>query len=423
MHNLYEKDCTEDLVNLQDKIKEKISTINFSDKEEKKIFCFNIKRYKNLLRYQNDRNNKQLCKKVNTWFIENVDFLDSSKRAFENSFTSNYGERIFELAMADFIKKNSLLKKREIQSGIPDLEFCYNQKTYYLDATTRDSSILIDYLTKHLPNFDHYFEIAKIFHQANENFKKINPEWEQEWYWSTYVYQEIWRYLDATKQHFISEKLQFSSQYIEKKHLEKFTEWVAHSQIIAANFEAILPEIVKEKLSEIKLNGVLDSSGGKIRHLPNLNNSNKLNFQKILARLVAQSIIDKTNKEYFEGDTPVIIACSLSLMHDYKMIDSAEKLIEGIHQFLPETLMQVSQEKKPESPIKNLEKLYAVIIDTSWYNWMPEIAGASMPAGYNNCYGIIYNTNLSEEVSKNSNVNLFKNTILYKYALNFASIK
>lgn len=304
---------------------------------------------------------------------------------------------------------------------MPDLEFCYNKKTYYLEATTRDSTILIDYIIKHLPRFDDHFEIAKIFHQANEDFKEKRPGWQQEWHWSIYVYQEVWRSLDSTKQDFIKEKLQLSTQYLEGKHLEEFTEWVAHSQIITADFEIILPEIIKQKLSEIKLNGFLDSGGVKINHLPSSNNSDRVNFQKILARLAAQSIIDKINKEYFESDTPVIIACSLSLMQDYKMMCSAKELIEGIYRFLPETLIQVYQEKNLELPIKNFEKLYAVIIDTSWYNWAPEIAGASMPTGYDNCYGIIYNTNLSAEVSKNNNADLFGNLIPYRYFLNFGA--
>lgn len=112
MRNLYEKNCEEDLIKLQDKIKEKINTINFTDEEEKRL-RHNVKRHQNLLRYQNGRHNELLSKKVNAWFIENIDYLDSSKTDFKNSFTSNYGESVFELAMADFVKANFFPKKKE----------------------------------------------------------------------------------------------------------------------------------------------------------------------------------------------------------------------------------------------------------------------------------------------------------------------
>ena len=40
----------------------------------------------------------------------------------------------------------------------------------------------------------------------------------------------------------------------------------------------------------------------------------------------------------------------------------------------------------------DMNNLHAIIVDTSWYNWFPNyIEGVSMPAGYQNCYIVIYN--------------------------------
>lgn len=51
---------------------------------------------------------------------------------------------------------------------------------------------------------------------------------------------------------------------------------------------------------------------------------------------------------------------------------------------------------------RSLKSLYAIIIDTTWYNWFPDIIEKSgdghFPNDYKNCYYILYNKSISEDL-------------------------
>ncbi|MCL5260785.1 MAG: hypothetical protein M1561_03760, partial [Gammaproteobacteria bacterium] len=80
------------------------------------------------------------------------------------------------------------------------------------------------------------------------------------------------------------------------------------------------------------------------------------------------------------------------------------------------------QENKRNMVIDNIKKLYAVLIDTSWYNWLPNIAKVRGGAIFNNtqhenCYGIIYNTNFSSVKDKSSHAKVCDKLIHKNYTL------
>lgn len=124
-----------------------------------------IKKYLNLQRYLHDFEFDEVKSILNKFFSKYEPYLDLTRKAFQNSFQRQYGERVFELVMANFFDSKFKLiergKKDELDS-FPDLEFEFNANRYYVECTTRDSTLISDYV-KAISNFDDYFAVAKIF--------------------------------------------------------------------------------------------------------------------------------------------------------------------------------------------------------------------------------------------------------------------
>lgn len=183
-----------------------------------------------------------------------------------------------------------------------------------------------------------------------------------------------------------------------EKHLEGFNQWISENRYALRHFKECVPDKIKERLSQIDF--PVNYSYSK---------DNVSLFQSRLSKFIKQAAKNKLEGSYFSEGVPVILAISLSLINDVKMIRNAKSIIERIACELPKIICE-----DPEINKDNLQNLYAIIIDTSWYNWIAQIVGASMPNGYDNCYGIIYNLNHSQRHQYTNLQQFLNNVIPYK---------
>ena len=381
-----------------------------------------IKIYQNSSSYSIHFDNELIKERVNNFFSLYNIYLDAEKIGFLRNFRDTYGEKVFELTMANFIGRRFKLKERtaeaKIDGSLPDLEFVANGNTYFLECTTRFSTLIPEYINI-LPKFNNYSAVAKVFYRQNEQFKTSRRDWCCEWWYDPLIIQQdIWLALDDENKKFVWKKLGFYEpvpKIISESQLAEFRKWIKYNRYMLTHFVEALPSELVKKLNALNL-----------RPGNSTEQKEESEFQDLLVRFVAQGIISKLDKKYFHENHPVIVSVSLSLLTDFKMLKSPKQLIEHIAFLLPEAINDIIQDKINEyeelsqyNNFKNkveigLQNLYAVIIDTTWFNWFPDICEAKMPDGYDNCYGVIYNTNISREINKVSDKNLFVSQIPYQ---------
>lgn len=126
------------------------------------------------------------------------------------------------------------------------------------------------------------------------------------------------------------------------------------------------------------------------------NRQESLNF---LAKSIALIILDKLKNDYFNKDNPGIIAISTAMLNPSLMFFSTQELSSYLKENLPKLLNELVRNEEKEKILNNQKNLYAVLIDTTTYNWFPEVAkehyGANFPEGYDNCYLVINNLSFS----------------------------
>lgn len=402
-NKLFEKDKSRELENLENEIKSDIIKSYHEGKGKKPVSLqkklntlTNFKSYEDIRQSKKDENgglNFKIKECINSRFNRFKKIMDVPEEKFLESFPGNFMQRIFELAMADFISKRFDLKERKPllsnSEDTVDFKFSYNGKLYFMECTTRNSSLL-DKFFELLFQLDPYLEVAKIFRE------KLN-ECEKEWHYMT---QPVWNnYLTQEEKGRIIEKLSLNPtdrdlaiKIDERVYLALIDEWVYLALYVMQDFSYILPEEILEKLKEVFPN-------------PNLSRSEDgVKLSRFLIDSLALKIIEKLKKPYFEEGTPVIISISLSTLPYGLFTHSFFK--NNLIEKLPETINNVIERDKLDSnTIKdNMKNLYAIIIDTTWYNWHPDImekfGSANFPGEIKNCYQIIYNKNISPNMSE-----------------------
>lgn len=172
-------------------------------------------------------------------------------------------------------------------------------------------------------------------------------------------------------------------------------------------------------------------------YFPPENTKVLLEFQNCIVERIAEAIIEKLQKPYCETNDHIILAVSIAeyprLISPSVFFDSGllkANLCSSLQSSLQTQLEKYRdngknekyQENKRNMVIDNIKKLYAVLIDTSWYNWLPNIAKVRGGAIFNNtqhenCYGIIYNTNFSSVKDKSSHAKVCDKLIHKNYTL------
>lgn len=297
-----------------------------------------------------------------------------------------YRAKVFELIMFVFISRKFELVKRtnknKREGSLPDYEFYYQNQKYYFEVTIRDAS-LMDQFNQFLPEFDNYFNEAKVLYEKAKELNWTNPWWSVvgELYYRIYsINNEI------------------------KNKIYLFEKWLYLNRYACRYFIKIIPSKLLVKLRTIDFPTSVFNSKTEIQR-----------FKEHLTRCIAVKIIEKLEKKYFENANPVIVAISLATLPDFMIIPNIESLLAHIQTTLNEKLIEILKERirisKDNDYKKNVEKmqhniqhLFAILIDTTWYNWFPKTVksqyGAKFEDRCENYYGIIYNKNISPYINK-----------------------
>ncbi|HAT8773718.1 hypothetical protein [Legionella pneumophila] len=360
-----------------------------------------IDKHTNRQAYTRHRNDSLFFKKINLLYNQYSSYLDSTENTFLSSFSDNYQQKIYELITAEFINKQFKLNKRIVlKQGEPDLEFTHNSILYYLECTTRNSSLMDQYINQ-LDKFNACLKAARIFHDCN---KKLIDNGEFGWGASWEVMMEqLWYELSMKEQQQIIELLKLDATFEGKQIsatcimapswvFETLRNWIDINWYAMHYFRNLLPNILKRKLKRI-----LSPYGQDTKELPNF-----------LVKSIVKLMVGKLKKPYFDKNTPVILALSLSTLPDFMSVVPAFRNFEAMAQSIANEIKKnigdyLDPNDDKDKICNNLKSLYAIIIDTTWYNWLPEIVEQKHGAVWNNpklknCYIILYNTGISESI-------------------------
>lgn len=409
MNDLYLKDESITILKLKKKIESYFTGEEFNQNA--------VNHYMDLKSYEFFRNNIDQDYKdyINYLCIQFVKYLDLSKEEFFSGFTGNHRSRIYELAMACFINDSFELiqrpdKAKQLKVGdLADLEFKYNGKTYFLECTIRSTSRLDQYI-KSFSHSDNFFKIAEILHQKHKKLVVLDRIWER----TNWCSEAVFLRLTAQEKEIIKNlalplNVEDSGEFIE--YLEKRVVFI---QGIYWDYKNILDMDIKEIEEYIIPTFIVEKGLFKPNHL------------KFLVGSIALKILEKLEKPYFSKNIPTIISVSLASVASAMDTVMALSYCKNLDKLLLDELNScINSGRYTEEKVSNLSKrlksLYAIIIDYSWYNWFPDIAveklGGHFPEGYNNCYHIIYNTNLSGNLSYDESI--FASSINTSYFLDF----
>lgn len=187
------------------------------------------------------------------------------------------------------------------------------------------------------------------------------------------------------------------------KAILKFKEWIYYIRYAITWFRNLIPSEIIEELESYNFLGFSQNTKEIIEN------------KEFLLEAVTKLICDKLQKSYSQECAPIILAVSLANFRDQLIspIGSLNFDSEMIDKLLGKLLREIQKNENIST-----DNLYAIILDTSWYNWFPEIAimkyGANFPVNYTNCFCIIYN---KEFISKHGK--LFEAAIPYQKIVSF----
>lgn len=378
---LYEQDVTNKL----NKIKARILAGNKLSQKE-------IITYSNYKIYDFHRSNEQELKQaIEGLFQEHINYLDLTKDEFIASFPGNYVQRVFELIMSDFLAKNYELINRYNTTTV-DLFFVCNNKRYLLECVTRNPGQM-DKFYDLLINFEHYYSAVKILFNAHTRCAKIYNRSSSEWYYNIKL---LWHDLENTEKLGINNIFQAMGIVGEDRILKKLEDWVYYNRYARRYFIDLIPHL-SERLDNIRI--------------PTTHCDNK-KLDEFSVNCIVNVIIQKLRKPYFANNEPIILAISLSTFVDIVRLDTMSVLIKYLESNLAKKLNEaISKENDKDTLNKNLRNLYAILIDANSYNWFPDIVRKKYKAefleNFNNCYGVIYNTNIANYIYQCVNERIF----------------
>jgi len=408
---------------------------------KKKGIQAKINKHTNLQAFINHKTNHAatFVETINNLFEKHIIHLDTSEKAFLSSFADNYQKNVFELVIAEFSSNNFTLLPRpekELSPLIsePDLAFTHNEKTYFLESTTRNSS-LMDKFAEHLYEFDLYLEAAQILQNCQTGLREQKEfGWGADW---SIMAEPLWYRLDITSQQRVSNLIKKTAAYAKKDAISParpldyiqiihlISNWADLNLYAWFYFRNILPPILIQKMAPI---------------MPRCMSCDMAEFSQFLVKSVVTMIVRKLECAYFQKKTPVILALSLSTLPDFMSTAMAFNQFGQIAASISNELRtnittyvtdknKIEDEESIKEKIKiiseNIKSLYAVIIDTTWYNWFPDVAENLQQARWadevRNCYIAIYNTQTSPTLNCDHHILSFiPNQIDLPLVINFA---
>lgn len=327
---------------------------------------------------------------IDNFFLQALTYMDASAEKIIDKIRGNYSTIVVELGMFhllkdhsfDLIARNNSIKKKNKASNNPDFLFNSKEDEHYFECTTRASS-LIDFFFKLLPKFESYLLVAQLFAKKHDDLKTIYTELGNA-FWSTSIEVLSHEFNEAEKQSVVT-TLGFDNF---KKAKNDFITWVYYVRYACMYHKGIITPSLINDLKQIdfpigSIDGNQDTMAQSLKHA---------------AKCVAQAMIDKMSKDYFQNDRPVTLAISFSLKSDFLTVPCPMELMSYLKTHLSEILKDQAEIKKIKYDIAgSLTNLYAIILDTCWYNLLPTIAierhAAKFIDGFTNNYACLYNAN------------------------------
>lgn len=388
MQDLFNKNVEDEIVKRQNELKQYFidrvkNNIAPSDELNNKVTKYkSYKMYHDLVSSECNVM-KQIRAKIIEVLNKHPNLFDISPEEFRKRFPAECWQLMFELIMADFLDQKEEWKLNKVArqaQGLPDIEFEYDQVSYFMECTTCSSSRLDQY-DQLLPKFDHFFELAKFFHKkTRDRFWYCNIE---HW-WKGFTIlnkEELQKILGNNDLNII---------------LEDFKKWVFLNRYACNYFHEFVPDIILEKL--------------KIIDFPIKIMSNENIDMSLVIKRIAEKIIEKLERPYFLNGKKGIIAISFatfspSVVENAQLTRSINTLgFNNINSILNE-LIKNKKLAEQRVILDGLKNLYAILIYTTWYNWFPDIDKSSYfnqsSDHNNNYYAVIYNPVLLEDNSRN----------------------
>ncbi|HEM1533353.1 TPA: hypothetical protein U0Z67_000831 [Legionella pneumophila] len=327
---------------------------------------------------------------IDNLFLQALPYMDASAEKIIDKIRGNYSTIVVELGMFhllkdhgfDLITRDHSTSKKNNASNTPDFSFNNKENEHYFECTTRASS-LIDFFFKLLPKFESYLLVAQLFARKHDDLKTIYTGLGNT-FWSTSIEVLSHEFSEAEKQSIVN-TLGFDSF---KEAKNDFITWVYYVRYACMyNKRIIAPSLIND-LKQIdfpigSIDGNQDTIAQSLKHA---------------TKCVAQAIIDKMAKNYFQNDKPVTLAISFSLKSDFLTVPCPLVLMAYLKTNLSEILKAQAEIKKIKFNIADsLTNLYAIVLDTCWYNLLPTIAierhAAKFLDGFTNNYACLYNAN------------------------------
>ncbi|MFO3210882.1 hypothetical protein SC371_09700 [Legionella pneumophila serogroup 2] len=337
-----------------------------------------INRLDNLIAYRTHAEDNEIKEEINRLLANAAPYSDLTINAAYNSFPANYQSKVFELAIFGYLKNTQNLSLSSRDNPLPpDFTFLHDSYQHQVECVTRTSS-LMDNFFKMLPDFNKFLAITYTLKKANQT--RID------FYQSGFdcIFTEpaikvLFSELPSTELDQIKGILQISTLKMAE---EKFIDWAYVLRYAYLFFKDCLPNSIILELEKINFPRSLC---GDHTHDKKTND--------FMLNGIINAISDKAKKAYFrEPNKPITLAISFALTRNFISIPNPANIMEIISQ----KLKQVISGSQMNSDVNCFQNLYAIIIDTCWYNWFPKIAtkrhNAQFPNGFNNCYGCLYNS-------------------------------
>ncbi len=399
MNKIYTEENQKRKTKRTDIIKKKINSHQTLSQRE-------IIEYINLTTYDLHFDDGELKNIIETWVMSFSQYHDPNELTFIASFPSHYMQRIFELAITNLVaKKFTLLNKNQEEH---DLTFFFQDQKYYLECATRTPSQM-DKFYDYLPHFDLYCQAAKLliakFNELTEKYKLSDAD---KWYFETSI-EFTWAEMgDEEKLKIIGVFEKEPNISSAKEILTKFQDWVYFNEYACLFFKNFIPSDLWPKYKDIDFSKMFSGR------------NNYLDDSKFAIDSIIEKILDKLTKKYFADNVPVVLAISIANFPEIAPIPSMPIFLEYLIDNLPRKLTEaISNHKDSNQLQKNSKNLYAILIDSCWYNWFPNIAKnryrGSFPHDIDNHYAVIYNTNCSS--SPTSDNKIFESLVNYRVSL------
>ncbi len=348
--------------------------------------------------FQGDERKEERAR-VNELYSRYSRVLDTNPNELQKRFPREAWQFIFELAMAEFLSRNRDIKLIE-KATPPDLVFSHKNTHYFLECTTAASSMMNQY-DQLLPRFDCFFRIAQFFH--NQSLTKP-------WYLNI---MEIW------KDFLFRKKTEFQEVLIGNDgavvNVNEFQEWFFLNSYACLYFKKVILDEILQMLESIcfPMNMVLNQF---------------LDMNFVISR-IARKIVDKLKNSYFE-EKKGIIAISFSMLAPgiFTTGELTSSISSGdffyhrnqpslnmLNPVLNELIKKETTEEQ-EKILAAFKNLYAILIDTTWYNWFPDVVRNKYGANFHyfdNYYAVVYNPALQVEGAPNY---LFNGMTTYQMA-------